>query len=204
MVATVVIFGILLFSKQYTNIELAFRDSIFQTVSILTTTGYATADFLTWNHSALAIIVLLMFVGASAGSTTGGIKVIRHIILIKNLKSFFKRMIHPDAISIVRYNKINIKPEIANNALVFILFYLSITAISVVVITLTGVNLETSIGAVVATIGCIGPGIGDVGPSGNYADFSIFAKYFLSFLMILGRLEMFTVIILFTRSFWRG
>ena len=202
--ATFAIFAILMFSKQYSGFELAFRDSIFQTVSILTTTGYATADYLTWNHAALAIIILLMFIGASSGSTTGGIKVIRHVLLIKNLKAFFKRMIHPDAVSVISYNKKNINMETANNALIFILFYLMITVFSVVIISATGVDIETSIGSVVATIGCIGPGLGKVGPTGNYAEFSIFVKYFLSFLMILGRLEIFTVIILFTRSFWKG
>lgn len=203
-IATIVIFSVLIFSKQYTNFEHAFRDSLFQTVSILTTTGYATADYLTWHHAAIAIIVLMMFIGASAGSTTGNIKIIRHVLLIKNLRAFFKRMIHPEVVSVVRYNKILIPPETANNALVFILAYIAITVVSVIIITFTGIDLETSIGAVVASIGCIGPGVGNVGPTGNYAGFHAFGKYFLSFLMVLGRLEIFTVIILFTRSFWKG
>ncbi|MBN2891950.1 MAG: TrkH family potassium uptake protein [Bacteroidales bacterium] len=203
-VATLLVFAVLLISKQYVDVELAFRDSLFQTVSILTTTGYATTDYLTWHHAGLAIIILTMFIGASSGSTTGNIKIIRHVLVVKNLRVFIKRMIHPDAVSVVRYNKIIIPLETANNALVFILAYIVITVLSVIIISFTGIDLDTSIGAVVATIGCIGPGIGDVGPTGNYAEFHTFGKYYLTFLMFLGRLEIFTVIILFTRSFWKG
>ncbi len=203
-VATFIIFSILLITHTYTDYELAFRDSIFQTVSILTTTGYATADYLQWHDGALAIILIMMFIGASAGSTTGNIKVIRHVLFFKNLRAFFKRMMHPEAISVIKYNKKNIPPETVNNALVFILSYVTITVVSILILTFTGVELDTSIGAVVASIGCIGPGIGDVGPTGNYAGFHDFGKYFLSFLMVLGRLEIFTVVIIFVKGFWKG
>ncbi len=203
-VITFLVFGFLLLNKNYTDIELAFRDAFFQTVSILTTTGFATADYLTWNGAALSLIILTMFIGASSGSTTGNIKVIRHVLFFKNLHNFFKKTIHPKAVYSVRYNKVIVPEETLNNAMVFILSYIAITVVSVIVITFNGVDLETSIGAVVASIGCIGPGVGKVGPTGNYADFNMFSKYFLSFLMVLGRLEIFTVIILFTRSFWKG
>lgn len=201
---TLVIFVSLFINDKSRGLEIAFRESLFQTVSILTTTGFATADYLTWNNAAIILIFIMMFMGASAGSTTGNIKIIRHILFLKNLKAFYRKMIHHEAISIVRYNKNLVSSETANNALVFILSYLTITVFSVLFVTATGVDIETSIGAVVATIGCIGPGIGKVGPTGNYAEFSYGIKYFLSFLMILGRLEIFTVIILFTRSFWKG
>ncbi|MEA3452599.1 MAG: TrkH family potassium uptake protein [Bacteroidota bacterium] len=203
-VVTIIIFASLFFNDKSRGIEIAFRESLFQTVSILTTTGFATADYLTWNNAAIVLIFIMMFMGASAGSTAGNIKIIRHILFLKNLKAFYRKMIHHEAISVVRYNKNLVSSETANNALVFILAYILITVFSILFVTATGVDIETSIGAVVATIGCIGPGIGKVGPTGNYAEFSGGIKYFLSFLMILGRLEIFTVIILFTRNFWRG
>lgn len=202
--ATFLIFILLFFNDKFRGAEIAFREALFQTVSILTTTGFATADYLTWNQSAIGILVLLMFVGASSGSTTGNIKVIRFVLFWKSLKVFFSRMIHPDAVTVVRYNKQPVALEVVYNALVFILAYLAITFVSIIILSFTGIDLETSIGAVIATIGCIGPGVGKVGPTGNYADFHFAVKYFLSFLMILGRLEIFTVIILFTRSFWKG
>ncbi|MBN2662228.1 MAG: TrkH family potassium uptake protein [Bacteroidales bacterium] len=113
-------------------------------------------------------------------------------------------MIHPDAVSVVHYNKKVVPTEVSNSAMVFIIAYLLIVFLSTIIVTFFNVDLATSFGAVVATLGCIGPGIGAVGPAGTYFAFSPFLKYFLSFLMILGRLEVFTVIILFTRSFWRG
>ncbi len=203
-VATLIIFLLLFFDDKLRGWEIAFREALFQTVSILTTTGYVTADYLTWNHAAIAIIILMMFVGASAGSTTGNIKIIRHLLFFKSIPSFLRRMLHPEAITVVRYNKKPVSAETLNNALIFILVYLTIIVVSTIFLTITGVDIQTSFGAVTATLGCIGPGIGDVGPTGNYADFHFGIKYFLSFLMVLGRLEIFTVIILFSRSFWKG
>lgn len=204
LIATIAVFVFLFIQNKFSTIEETFRHSIFQVVSILTTTGYGTSDYLYWPHAAIAVILLLMFVGASAGSTTGNMKVIRHVIFIKNLKNYFRQMIHPDAVSVVRYNKKVVPTEVSNSALVFILAYILIVFFSTIFVSFFSVPLDTSFGAVVATIGCIGPGLGDVGPAGTYFGFSPFLKYFLSFLMILGRLEIFTVIVIFTRSFWKG
>ncbi len=203
-IATILVFVFLYFKSDISGLEKTFRHSLFQTVSILTTTGFGTSDFLDWPNAALIVIIFLMFVGASAGSTTGNMKVIRHVIFIKNLKNYFKKMIHPEAVSVIRYNKKVVPTEVSNSAMVFILAYLLIVFFSTIFVSFFGINLETAFGAVVATIGCIGPGLGDVGPTGSYFAFSPFLKYFFTFLMILGRLEIFTVLIIFTKSFWKG
>jgi len=204
LVVTLLIFGSLLLSRQNPNVETTFREAFFQTVSILTTTGFHTSDYLEWNNFAMVLIIILMFTGACAGSTTCNIKIIRHVIIFKSIRGYLKKMMHPDAVTVVRYNKTVITPEIANNTLIFIVTYFAILAISVLIISFTGIDVETSIGCVVSTLGCIGPGIGKVGPMGNYGFLHPFGKFFLSFLMILGRLEIFTVLIIFTRGFWKG
>jgi trk system potassium uptake protein TrkH len=192
-----------LFINQKNNPELCFRDSLFQVVSILTTTGFATADYLTWAPLLTFLILLLMFVGGSAGSTGGGIKVVRILILLKNSYMELKRLVHPNAVIPSRLNKIAIQPSIINNILAFIAFYLLMAVIGVMVMSALGYGIETSIGAVAATLGNIGPGIGEVGPSANFSHIPVFGKWFLSFLMLVGRLEIFTVILLFSPTFWK-
>ncbi len=185
------------------NIENAFRESLFQVVSILTTTGFATADYLAWLPVLGMLIFVLMFFGGSAGSTGGGVKIMRVALLFKNSALELKRLIHPNAIIPVRFNKNAVAPEIIQNVLAFVSFYLLIIVASTVVMSFLGYDLETSFGAVAATLGNIGPGIGDVGPIDNYSHIPAIGKWFLSFLMLVGRLELFTVIVLFSPHFWR-
>ncbi len=186
-----------------TNAEQAIRDSLFQVVSILTTTGYVTSDYLLWPGILWFIIFLLMFIGGSAGSTGGGMKIIRQLLLLKNSALELKRSLHPNAIIPVKYNQKSVSGEIIYKVMAFFFIYMLIFAFGTMVMTILGLDFETSIGATIATLGNIGPGLGDVGPTGNYAAIPAFGKWFLSFLMLLGRLELFTVLIIFAPSFWK-
>ena len=185
------------------GIELSIRDSLFQVVSIMTTTGFVTADYLKWAPFIPVIIFVLMFFGGSAGSTGGSIKIIRIVLLLKNSMLELKRIIHPNAIIPVRINNKSVSPEIISNVMAFVVIYMLITIISTIVIASLGYDLETSLGAVASSLGNIGPGLGRVGPVENYAHFPAFGKWFLSFLMMLGRLEFFTVLIILSPAFWK-
>jgi trk system potassium uptake protein TrkH len=185
-------------------IEKAFRDAMFQTVSIITTTGYVTSDYLSWTPTGLWVIIfLLMFLGGSAGSTGGSIKIVRIQILIRNSIIEFKRLINPHAVLPVRYNGKAITQQVINNVLAFVILYIIIVVSGTLILSFTGLSFNTSLGAVATSLGNIGPGIGDVGPALNFANISVFGKWFLGFLMLIGRLELFTVLILFTRAFWK-
>jgi len=184
-------------------LEESFRHAVFQVVSITTTTGYVTTDYLQWIPFLWVIIFMLMFLGGSAGSTGGSIKIVRIALLIKNSGLELKRLVHPNAVVPIRLNKKSIDPQIITNILAFVITYLTITVISTIVMSAMGYDLNSSLGAVAASLGNIGPGIGAVGPVENYAHIPVFGKWFLSFLMLLGRLELFTVLILFSPAFWK-
>ncbi len=179
------------------------RDSIFQVVSIITTTGYVTADYERWGATAQIILLILMFVGGSAGSTGGGMKIIRSMILIRFGRNELKRLIHPQAVLTTRVGDLVIPREIVTNIAGFFLLYISLFVFGVLFMSNLGLDIITSIGSVAATIGNIGPGLGNVGPVDNYAHIPTVGKWFLSFLMLVGRLEIYTVIILFTKTFWK-
>ncbi len=183
--------------------EESFRHSLFQVVSIITTTGFVTFDYLSWIPLVGIILFMLMFFGGSAGSTGGGIKILRIVLLLKNSSMELKRLIHPNAVIPVRFNKNAVSPDILNNVFAFVSFYILTMIIGVIVMASMGYDLGTSFGSVAATLGNIGPGIGLVGPVENYAHIPIFGKWFLSFLMLIGRLELFTVLILFSPGFWK-
>jgi len=185
------------------GLELAFRNAIFQIVSIITTTGYATADYLKWAPWLIVLIFTLMFFGGSAGSTGGGPKIMRVVVMLKNSTQELKRMIHPNAVIPVRLNKMAVEEPVVTSVLAFMAFYGIIAVVSMVVMSILGNDLNTSIGAVAATLGNIGPGIGKVGPALNYSEMHVAGKWFLSFLMLVGRLELFTVLVLFSPMFWR-
>jgi trk system potassium uptake protein TrkH len=183
--------------------EQAFRDAMFQVVSILTTTGYATADYLKWIPALTILIFILMFFGGSAGSTGGGPKIMRIVILLKNSTQELKRLIHPNALIPVRLNKEAVEESVVTNILAFIAFYGVIAVVSVFVMSAMGCDFDTAIGSVAATLGNIGPGIGEVGPMYSYSEIHVFGKWYLSFLMLVGRLELFTVLVLFSPLFWK-
>lgn len=198
-----IIVSIVLHFTENLSVETSFRNAIFQVVSIVTTTGYVTADYTKWVPFLWVIIFMLMFTGGSAGSTGGSIKMMRILLLLKNSWLELKRMVHPNAILPVRFNHRPVSSQIISNVLAFIIFYLLITVFGVIIISFLGYDLDTSFGAVAATLGNIGPGIGAVGPTENYYHFSGFGKWFLSFLMLMGRLELLTVIVIFSPSFWK-
>lgn len=203
IVGFTIIIAFFLWHGDKLGIEESFRHAVFQVVSITTTTGYVTTDYLQWIPFLWVIIFMLMFLGGSAGSTGGSIKIVRIALLIKNSGLELKRLVHPNAVVPIRLNKKSIDPQIITNILAFVITYLTITVISTIVMSAMGYDLNSSLGAVAASLGNIGPGIGAVGPVENYSHIPDFGKWFLSFLMLLGRLELFTVLILFSPAFWK-
>jgi trk system potassium uptake protein TrkH len=199
---TALIFIGLLVTTQL-GVEQAFRDSLFQVVSIITTTGFATADYLLWHPVLTILIFTLFFFGGSAGSTGGSIKIMRIVLLLKNSYYELRRMIHPHAIIPVKFNKRSVDSKIITNVLAFFMLYFIIFGVSTIIFTLMEPDLESAMGAVATSLGNIGPGLGNVGPAENFLHVSSVGKWFLAFLMLLGRLELFTILILFSPSFWR-
>lgn len=183
--------------------ESAIRHALFQVISVVTTTGFVTADFTMWSFFATGIFFALFFLGGSAGSTSGGIKVMRHIVMLKNSFLEFKKTLHPNAIIPVRYNGKSVSQAIVFNILSFFVIYMLIFIISSVILTLLGLDFMSALGAAASSLGNIGPAIGSVSPVDNFSHLSVGAKWFCSFLMLIGRLELFTVLILFTPFFWR-
>ena len=181
----------------------SFREISFQVVSIITTTGYATADYTLWGSFLTFIFFLFLFSGASAGSTSGGIKIVRIILLIKNGLLEFKRRLHPKAVIPVMLNKQVISSTITYNLLAFIFLYLFVFTLGSIFLSFLGVDMLTSISAVASAVGNVGPGIADVGPSSSFSQLPTSAKWILSLLMLMGRLELFTVCVLFTPYFWK-
>ena len=184
------------------SFETSFRNSLFQLVSIITTTGYVTADYTSWASLLTVIFFMFMFIGASAGSTAGGVKVVRHIILLKNSVMELRRQLHPAAVLPVRLNKVAVSSEITFNIMAFMIIYFMVFALGSILFSALGYDFNTSVGAVATCLGNIGPGFGKVGPVDNFAFITAPGKWILSFLMLLGRLELFTVLILFTPYYW--
>ncbi|MDN3204633.1 TrkH family potassium uptake protein [Algoriphagus sediminis] len=183
--------------------EEAFRTSLFQVVSLITTTGYVTDDYTQYGQGVTFLCFMLLFLGGSAGSTAGGIKFVRHLTFIKNSWLEFKRLIHPRAVVPLLINGDRVTTRIITHIMNFLLIYLLTFVLGALVMSLIGYDLPTSLGAVATSLGNVGPAIGQVGPVDNFSFFSPFAKVFLSFIMLLGRLELFTILILFTPFFWR-
>ncbi len=183
--------------------ESAFRHAGFQVIAIFTTTGFVTADYSTWNSFALMIIFSIFFIGGSAGSTSGGVKIVRHIIMIKSSVLELKKLLHPNAIIPVRYDGKAVHPNIVYNILSFFVLYMLIFIVSTVFLAGLGLDFKSAIGAAASSLGNIGPAFGSLGPINNYALLSAPAKWFCSFLMLIGRLELFTVLVLLTPYFWR-
>lgn len=186
------------------HFEKAFRDTLFQIISLVTTTGYVTADYTSYSNGLTIIFFMLLFLGACAGSTSGGIKFIRHLTFVKNTTLEFKRIVHPRAVIPLKINGERVTGRVITHIMNFLLIYLMIFVLGSIVMSIAGYDLLTSFGAVATSLGNVGPAIGLVGPMDNFAFFSPFGKLFLSFLMLLGRLELFTILVLFTPYFWRA
>lgn len=184
--------------------EKAFRDSLFQIVSIITTTGYVSANYVSWGNSLTMLFFVLMFLGACAGSTSGGIKLIRHLVFFKNSFLEFKRILHPRAVIPLKLNGQVVTGRILTHIIIFLLLYLILFVTGSIIVAAFGLDFTTAVGAVATSLGNVGPGIGKVGPVDNFAWLSAPVKLFLSFLMLLGRLELFTILVLFTPYFWKS
>ena len=186
------------------ELESAIRHGFFQVLAIVTTTGFVTADFTAWTPFLTMFFLAIMFLGGSAGSTSGGIKLVRHLIMIKNGLMEFRRTLHPRAILPVRYNKRAVPQPIVFNILGFFILYMLSFIIGVGVFTALGLDFETALGGAASALGNVGPALGDLGPVENYGGLPTAAKWWATFLMLIGRLELFTVLILVTPFFWRN
>lgn len=187
----------------YDSIGLALRDAYFQVSSIMTTTGYATVDFDLWPSFSKGILLLLMFIGASAGSTAGGMKVIRILVMLKMIKREVGKSFHPKAMIPIKVNGKIMQNETVSGIVSFLTLYMIIFAISSLLIMLEDVNIESAISSVAATLGNIGPGLDIVGPTSNFGFYSQPAKFLFTILMLLGRLELFTIVSLVAPRSWR-
>ncbi len=181
----------------------AVQQSAFQVGSIITTTGYATTDFNLWPEFSRTILVMLMFVGACAGSTGGGIKVYRLLIMVKTVKKELRQLLHPRSIKKIQIDGKAVEHEVVRSTNVFLIVYLLIFIFSILLVSLDNKDLITNFTAVASTLNNIGPGLGDVGPLGNFSGFSNFSKLVMTFDMLAGRLELFPLLLLFMRSTWK-
>lgn len=189
--------------KVYDSIGESLRYAGFQTASILTTTGYATADFDIWPNFAKYVLFALMFIGGCSGSTGGGIKVIRYAVLFKQAITEMKYLVRPRAIFRTRINGGPIRKTFVYTIIGFVILYLLFLLLTTAVVASGDYELETSFSTALVTVGNIGPGFQLIGPTQNYAFFPDYIKWFLSFAMLVGRLEIYTVLILFTPYFWK-
>ena len=184
--------------------ESTFRHGLFQVLTIITTTGFVTADYTSWTPFLTVLFFSLMFLGASSGSTSGGIKIVRHLIMIKTGIIEFKKTLHPHAILPIRYNNRIVQKPIIFNILAFFIFYVLSFIIGALGFSWFELDYQTALGGTITTLGNIGPGLGSLGPVDNYGHIPNLAKWWATFLMLIGRLELFTVLILLTPFFWRN
>ena len=187
----------------YHSVVDALRFAFFQVVSVITTTGFITADFALWPPFTQMLLVILMIVGGCAGSTAGAVKCVRIEIIWEEIKADFIRLVHPSATAPIRLGDSSIDRETAHSAVVFFALYMFIFLTAMLIITGTGQDLVTALGAVATTLGNVGPGLGKVGPVYNFESQTMLAKWVYSFCMLCGRLELFTVLVLFSKDMWR-
>lgn len=183
--------------------ESAFRHGLFQVLAIVTTTGFVTADFTNWTPFLTVFFFGLMFLGGSSGSTAGGIKVVRHLLIIKNGFLEFKRTLHKSAIIPVRYNNKSVSEHIVYNITGFFVLYMLLFIIGALGLGFLGLDFESAVGGAASSLGNVGPALGDLNPIVNFSTLPKFGKWWCGFLMLLGRLELFTVLIILTPFFWK-
>ncbi|SNZ00781.1 trk system potassium uptake protein TrkH [Flagellimonas pacifica] len=183
--------------------ESAFRHTLFQVVAVVTTTGFVTADFTSWTPFLTVLFFGLMFLGGSAGSTAGGIKVMRHLLIIKNGLLEFKRTLHTNAVIPVRYNNKTVTEHIVYNIIAFFVLYMLLFIIGSLVLGFLGLDFVSAIGGSASSLGNVGPALGSLNPVSNYNSLPNAGKWWCGFLMLLGRLELFTVLIILTPYFWK-
>ena len=183
--------------------ESSFRHALFQVMAVITTTGFVTADFTGWTPFLTIFFFGLFFLGGSAGSTAGGIKVMRHLLIIKNGLLEFKRTLHLNAVIPVRYNNKTVREHIVYNIIAFFVLYMLLFILGAGVLGFLGLDFESAVGGAASSLGNVGPALGSLGPLNNFYDLPMLGKWWCSFLMLLGRLELFTVLILLTPYFWK-
>ncbi len=203
LVCVLILAGVLISINFYPTWHDTVRHTVFQVVSILTTTGFGTSDYLAWPPVAHALLLVLMTIGGCAGSTGGGIKVMRVFILLRHAKLELKKMLHPRGVFTLWFNNRALSPSLLTNVLGFFLLYMVVYIAGVLILTFGGRDIVTSVGATAATLGNIGPGLGLVGPTSNYAFLMDWEKWLLVLFMLIGRLEIFTVLVLFLPGAWR-
>ncbi|HPV01315.1 MAG TPA: TrkH family potassium uptake protein [Clostridiales bacterium] len=203
VLVSIVLITLDLTGKVFGSFPEALRYSSFQVSSIITTTGYSTADFNLWPSFSKAILVLLMFFGASAGSTAGGMKCIRIVLLMKLVRREIHRIIHPRSVYPVRINGKTVDEDVLSGVTVFFFAFICIFAVALLIVSAEGKDMISNFTAVTACIGNIGPGLGIVGPMGNFSTYSALSKAVFSFCMIAGRLEIFPILLLFAPTFWK-
>jgi trk system potassium uptake protein TrkH len=200
--AAAVIFIVLNIANNGQTLTVNIKDAAFSVAAVMTTTGYATADFDKWPMFSRCILVTVMFIGACAGSTGGGMKVSRIMIYLKSLKKELSCMIHQKSVKIIKMDGKAVDHKVLRNANVFLVSYVIIFFASFLLITLDNFDFETSFTSVVATLNNIGPGLGMVGPTGNFSAFSTRSKIVLIFDMLTGRLEIFPMLLLIYPKTW--
>ena len=187
----------------FSTAERALRKGFFMVCSAMTSTGFAASDYMTWPKLLWVFVFFLMFTGGASGSTAGGIKWVRIGIFAKSALAEIKRRIHPNAVIPVRFNGQTVKEQTTSNVMAFMFFYIGIIVLAVLIFCASGVAFDESIGTAVSAIGNVGVSIGQFGPSGTYADYPMVAKWTATFVMLIGRLEIFTVLLLFSRALWK-
>lgn len=185
------------------SIEEAMRKAFFMVIAGITSTGYAVADYTTWPNLLWVTMFIIMLLGGCAGSTSGGMKQVRVILLLKNSIAECKRRIHPNAIIPAKLNSKPVKQQTMSDVMAFFFWYILITVITVVIFSACGLSFENSIGTAFSAINNVGLAIGDYGPSGNYANFPVVAKWWASLIMVVGRLEIFTILLLISPTLWK-
>jgi len=194
----------LIIFKGFTFTE-SLRYGGFNIISIMTGTGYASADYGQWGSFSITLFFFVMFIGGCAGSTSCGIKIFRFQILFKSMKAWINRTTMPNGIFVPKYNGRNIHPDVQSSVMSFLVFFLIILAVFSFLVSLTGVDWTTAVSGAATALANVGPGLGDtIGPSGNFQSLPSTAKWLLSFAMLIGRLELFAVLVLFSPEFWRG
>ncbi len=189
--------------KSLADLELNFRRGLFVTTSTITTTGYTTVDYATWPVFSWFLILMLMFIGSSAGSTAGGMKIIRVLLVFKHSYLEFKRLIHPNAVFPVQYNRQVVPENIITRVLAFIILYFILMIGGSAILSLNNMNFIDGLTGMITCLSNVGPALGSIGPAQNFAHLPDFSKWILSFTMMVGRLEIFTVLLVFTPAFWK-
>jgi trk system potassium uptake protein TrkH len=203
LVATLIIFLANWKAAIYTSLGETMRTAAFQVVSIITTTGFGTADFDKWPSLCKVLLVSLMFIGGCAGSTGGGIKVVRLLLFLKYARLQLRKLVHPHEVSTIKIGQVKVPEEVMVGILGFLALYVAFCALASFLVTALGVDMVTGVTAVIATLNNIGPGLNGVGPAQNFGALPGAAKVVLIFCMLAGRLELYTVVVLLTPDFWK-